>query len=138
MKRIFFDTNILVYLFDGDATKKQATSRELLATSAKEGWFLSSTQVLQEFYVVVTGKLAVPLSSEDAEQAIRKLLSLPIVEIDGETLLYAIQIKRRYGFSFWDALIVQAALKGGAQDLYTEDMQHGQIIEGLRIINPFL
>lgn len=138
MKRTFFDTNILVYLFDGDATNKQARSRELLTTSAKEGWFLSSTQVLQEFYVVVTGKLAVPLSSEDAEQAIRKLLSLPIVEIDGETLLYAIQIKRRYGFSFWDALIVQAALKGGAQQLYTEDLQHGQIIEGLRIINPFL
>jgi len=138
MNRTFFDTNILVYLFDGDATEKQAKSRHLLTTSANDGWFLSSTQVLQEFYVVVTGKLAVPLNSEDAEQAIRKLLTLPIVEIDGDTLLYAIQIKRRYGFSFWDALIVQAALKGGAQRLYTEDLQHGQIVENLQIINPFL
>ncbi len=137
MTPTFFDTNVLVYLFDADAAAKQARARELFAEAANNGEFLISTQVLQEFYVVTTTKLAVPLCTDDAEQAIRDLLAFPLVQIDGEMLLSAIRIQRRYGFSFWDSLIVQAALRGGARRLYTEDLQDGQVIDEMEIVNPF-
>jgi predicted nucleic acid-binding protein len=96
-----------------------------------------STQVLQEFYVATTRKLGLPLSSQDAERAVRDLAELSLVQVDAPLILAGIQASRRYGFSFWDALIVQAALQGGAEVLYTEDLQHGQDIEGMRIVHPF-
>lgn len=131
--RSFFDTNVLVYLFDDDAPEKQAVSQALVAREFGAGRGVLSTQVLQEFYVTVTRKLAIPLPAARAEQVVRGLAALPLVRVDGALILAAIARGRVFGFSFWDALIVEAALAGGADRLLTEDLQHGQVIEGLRI-----
>jgi predicted nucleic acid-binding protein len=102
------------------------------------GQVLLSTQVLQEFYVAVTRKLAVPLEAEMAEEVVRNLLVLPIIGIGVDRILAAIGRSRRLQLSFWDALIIEAALAGGADRLLTEELQHGQIIDGLKNENPFL
>jgi predicted nucleic acid-binding protein len=97
-----------------------------------------STQVLQEFYVNATRKLGRPLSPERAAARVRDLAKLPLVRVDPSLILAAITRSRSLGFSFWDALILEAVLSAGANHLLTEDLQHGQEIEGLRIENPFL
>lgn len=124
--RRFFDTNVLVYLFDASAPRKKARAQELLKQAVGEGLALLSTQVLQEFFVAVTRKLSVPLPPEQAARAVRDLAKLPTVQVDAEMILQAIETMRRYRLSFWDSLIVQAALHGGATILYTEDLQHGK------------
>ena len=135
--RIFFDTNILVYLFDADDAEKKAKAGERFKAAAAAGQVVLSTQVLQEFYVAVTKKLAVPLDAETAEAVVRNLSALPLIGIDAERILAAIGRSRRMKLSFWDALIIETALVGGADRLLTEDLQHGQIIDGLQIENPF-
>jgi predicted nucleic acid-binding protein len=135
--RRFFDTNVLVYLFDASAPRKKARAQELLKQAVGEGLALLSTQVLQEFFVAVTRKLSVPLAHEQAERVVRDLAKLPTARIDTEMILKAIETMRRYRLSFWDSLIIQAALHGGATILYTEDLQHGQVIETLAVENPF-
>jgi predicted nucleic acid-binding protein len=136
--RRFFDTNVLVYLFDASAPRKKARAQELLKKAVGEGLALLSTQVLQEFFVAVTRKLSTPLSHDHADRAVRDLTKLPTTQIDAEMILKAIETMHRYRLSFWDSLIIQAALHGGATILYTEDLQHGQIIETLSVENPFL
>ncbi len=136
--RSFFDTNVLVYLFDTDAPEKQEKSRILLEDEIQSGRLVISTQVLQEFYVTVTRKLAEPLSIKEAEEAIRHLSIFPVIRIEVEHILGAVQRSQVLGFSFWDALIVETALSGGSTILYTEDLQHGQIIDGLEIVNPYI
>lgn len=135
--RAFFDTNVLVYLFDADAPQKQQIARALLEREASAGRATLSTQVLQELFVIVTRKLGVPVPHEDAERAVRSLSELSVVQIDAALILAAIDAVRRSQISFWDALIVRAALQSGSTVLYTEDLQHGQEIEGLTISNPF-
>lgn len=135
---VFFDTNILVYMFDEDAPGKKALCQELFQKETRASNALLSTQVLQEFYVSVTRKFAVPLPSETAEEVVRYLSFFPIVRIDETLVLNAIGKSRLYGFSFWDALIITSALAGDAEILYTEDLQHGQVIDTLRIENPFI
>ncbi|MFP4309093.1 MAG: PIN domain-containing protein, partial [Desulfococcaceae bacterium] len=136
--RSFFDTNVLVYLFDTDAPEKQEKSRILLENESQSGRLVISTQVLQEFYVTATRKLAEPLSAKEGEETIRHLSTFPVIQIEVEHILGAVQRSQALGFSFWDALIVETALSSGSTVLYTEDLQHGQIIEGLEIINPFV
>lgn len=136
--RSFFDTNVLVYLFDRDAPEKQQTARHLLQDEVRAGRGVLSTQVLQEFYVTVTRKLARPLPPEDAERAVRDLAALPVTQVDSPLVLAAIGRSRSLRLSFWDALIVEAAIASGARRLLTEDLQHGQRIDGLEIQNPFL
>lgn len=136
--RVFFDTNILVYLFDADDEVKKELASARFEAEASAGRVVLSTQVLQEFYVSVTRKLSVPLAPETAESVVRDLSLFPIVAIDTDRILAAVRKSRTLGLSFWDALIVEAALAGGADCLLSEDMQHGQVIEGLRIENPFL
>jgi predicted nucleic acid-binding protein len=135
--RSFFDTNILVYLFDEDSPGKKAQAQVLLEKETESGRVLLSTQVLQEFYVAVTRKLEVPLPAEKAEEAVSRFRVLPLVEISSSHILKAIRKSIRLQFSFWDALIIEAALSGGASILYTEDLQHGQTIDNLKILNPF-
>jgi len=81
--------------------------------------------------------LAAPLTSQEAERAVRDLAAFTLIQIDTQIILGAIKITNRYHFSFWDSLIVQAAMMGGARILYSEDMQDGQRIDDLRIQNPF-
>lgn len=137
-ERIFLDTNVLVYLFDHDSPEKQRLAREILARYGPSGSLLLSTQVLQEFYVTVTKKLAVPLAVETAAQAVSDLAVFPLVPIDPALILSAIRRSHLARLSFWDALIIEAALAGKATHLYSEDLQHHQQFDGLRVVNPFL
>lgn len=134
----FLDTNILVYMFDRDSPVKRATARKIFRSEGAVGNLVLSTQVLQEFYVSVTRKLAVPLRPESAYRTTRHLSTLPLVAIDSPLVLSAIRRSQQLSLSFWDALIVESALQCGAARVWTEDMQHGQVIDGLRIENPFL
>jgi predicted nucleic acid-binding protein len=133
---VFLDTNVLVYLFDDDAPKKQERAWEVFDLAAS-GDAITSTQVLQEFYVTVTRKLATPVPAEEAERVVRQLARLPIVDVDSSIILSAIGSSRRHQLSLWDALIVQAALAGGCNRLLTEDLQPGSRFESLTVENPF-
>ena len=135
--KVFFDTNILVYLFDSGSPAKQSRAREVLEQHTRAGETLLSTQVLQEFYVAVTRKLATPLSLDVALEALREFAILPVIRVDTTLILSAAKFARDRQLSFWDALVVQAAMEGGATRLYSEDMQHGQQFDGVTIHNPF-
>lgn len=136
MSRSLVDTNILVYCYDGDEPAKRARALALLADDATE--LVVSTQVLQEFYVAVTRKLARPLSAEDAERALQALATLPTVPADRELVLAAVALSHRHRLSLWDALIIRAAADGGCDTLLTEDLQDGATFDGVRIRNPLL
>lgn len=130
----FIDTNVLVYLFDNDAPAKQAVARELLGA----GRFVLSTQVLSEFYVTVTRKLARPLDTARASRAVMDFCAMPIRDVTAKLVQAAIRRGTLTQLSYWDALIVETALEAGATTLLTEDLQHGQIIDTLRVHNPFM
>ena len=138
MMLTFFDTNVLVYLFDTDSPEKADRAKAVFGEAVEEGRFVISTQVLQEFYVTVTRKLAVPLSVVDAEEAVRGFAELSVTPVDVPQVLAAIGRSRTMQISFWDALIIEAALSVGATRLLTEDLQHGCRFDGLRVENPFL
>lgn len=136
-ERVFLDTNVLVYLFDADDPAKQRRVQALLSDRELRAQLILSTQVLQEFYVSVTRKLGTPLDPEAAFQAVQDLAAFPVVQIDPPLILLAIQRSRKAKVSFWDALILEAALAAGATVLYSEDFQDGAVFGGLRIANPF-
>ncbi|MBI3372552.1 MAG: PIN domain-containing protein [Betaproteobacteria bacterium] len=136
--KYFFDTNVLVYLFDADSPDKRKRARALFQAHSGAGDILLSTQVLQEFYVTVTRKLARPLDVAAAAEVVENFAELPMVNIDGKLILSAIHRSRGSQLSFWDALVVQAAIEGHASTLYSEDMHHGLILDGLKVVNPFL
>lgn len=135
--RSFVDTNVAVYLFDADSPDKQATARSLLHGGGVQGDLVVSTQVLNEFYVSVTRKLSAPLKPVPALEATRALGEFPVVQVDPEMVYAAISLSHRHRLSFWDALIIKAAVAGSCERLLSEDLQHGQEIEGVRIENPF-
>jgi predicted nucleic acid-binding protein len=134
---IFFDTNILVYLFDTSARDKRGRAQEMFERHGPSGEAVVSTQVLQEFYVAVTRKLSRPLSADIALDALRELSALPVVQVDTDLVLAGARRSIDSQLSFWDGLIVESALRAGANTLLSEDLQHGRVIESLRIVNPF-
>jgi predicted nucleic acid-binding protein len=136
-ERRFLDTNVLVYLFDIDAPEKKAAVTGLFEREGASGLLILSTQVLQEFYVVVTRKLARPLAPEVAEQAVRDFATWPVRQVTPALILSAIRRSIASRLSFWDALIVETAIDAGATAILTEDLQHGQVIDGVRVVNPF-
>jgi len=135
--RSFFDTNILVYMFDRQVPGKQNTATELVQQEVDADRVLLSTQVLQEFYNIVTSKLENPLPKDQAEQAVQELTRLPVRQVDSAIIMAAIYRNRIDKVSFWDALIIEAALSGGADVIWSEDLQHGRIFDGLEVKNPF-
>jgi predicted nucleic acid-binding protein len=134
----FVDTNILLYANDNTAGEKQRKSAELLRALWETRDGVLSTQVLQEFFYNATRKLSLPLNVPVARsivQAYSVWLKGPITD---STLLGAIDIHTSLGFSFWDSLIIKAALENGCDTLYSEDMRHGQLIDNrLTVIDPF-
>ena len=132
----FVDTNVLVYLFDADSSKKQARARDLLREERDR--LIVSVQVLGEFYVTVTRKLAAPLSADAASRAIDALCELQVETLHPGLVRAAVRRSRVSRLSYWDSLIVETALSAGADVLFTEDLQDGQIIDSLRVVNPFL
>ena len=135
--RTFFDSNVLVYLFDEDSPRKQARAKALFEEHGRSGQIVLSPQVLQEFYVNVTRKLARSLPQDAALSAVAHLATFPLVAVDGATVLRAVRLHQSATLSFWDALIVQAALEGSCKKLLSEDLQHGRRFQELVIENPF-
>jgi predicted nucleic acid-binding protein len=136
--RIFVDTNILVYAHDADAGEKYASAARAVADLWESGRGILSTQVLQELYITLTRKVASPVTGNFARRLIRNYLTWELVLNDGAIILHAGEIGENYQLSFWDGLIVAAAYSKNAAIILTEDLSHGQIIEGIRIENPFL
>ncbi|NTW35437.1 MAG: PIN domain-containing protein [Syntrophobacteraceae bacterium] len=135
--RVFVDTNILIYAHDLDAGAKHEKAAASLEELWEEETGVLSTQVLQEFYVTVTRKIASPLSPLQARSIIENYLVWPIMLNAPETILLASSIEERYRLSFWDSLIVAAARDAGAEKILTEDLTHGQVLDGVLIQNPF-
>ncbi len=132
----FVDTNVLVYMFDDDSPRKQKVARELLDEEADR--IVLSTQVLSEFYVTVTRKLARPLSSDRAIEALDALCELPVHTLGTDIVRSAVRRSARSQVSYWDALIIETALAAGATVLLTEDLRDGQTFGHLRVANPLL
>ena len=135
--RPFLDTNVLVYAFDEGEAEKRAVALGLIREHLEEGEGMLSLQVLREFYVSVR-RLSRPLSVTEAQEALEIFAGFSPAAENWTIVVGAVSRSRELMLSFWDALILEAALRGGANTLLTEDLQHGQRIEGLTVVNPFL
>lgn len=135
--RAFVDTNVLVYAHDVDAGERHAVAARLVAELWKTRGAVISTQVLQEFYVNATRKIPSPLPRPLARQIVRTYAAWQTELIGPPEIQVASELEEQHQLSFWDALIVAAALKGGASTILTEDMSPGRSISGIRIENPF-
>lgn len=136
--KVFLDSNVLVYAHDVSAGAKHEIAKATVEGLWKRRCGVLSSQVLQEWFVNVTGKIRKPVAAATAREIVEALLSWEVVVNDGASVLAAVDIHESLGFSFWDALIVQAALRGGASRLLTENLTHGQKVNGMRIENPFI
>jgi predicted nucleic acid-binding protein len=133
---VFFDTNVLVYADDTSSPAKQQRAIELFSTHRRRGTAVLSLQVLQEYFSAVTSKLAIP--AEIAQKKVEIFTRARIVRFEAADVVAAIELHRLVHISFWEALIVHAARISGAAMLYSEDFQHGAVLGGVRIANPFL
>jgi predicted nucleic acid-binding protein len=134
--RVFLDSNFLIYTDDRRSPTKQDIANELVKLHLRRQSAVISIQVLQEYYSVVTTKLKVDPSV--CREKVEILSRLTVFQPTTVDVLAAIDLHRLHQISFWDGLIARAALKSGCRTLLSEDMQHGRIIDGLKIINPFL
>ena len=132
----FIDTNVFIYLFDETSVEKSRIAEELIRQSLDNGSGCISYQVVQETINVATRKLEA--SPEQVRQLLDNILE-PLWRVNSSRglLQRGIELQSRYRFGFYDSLIIAAALDAGCSTLYTEDLQHGQQIEGLTIIDPF-
>jgi predicted nucleic acid-binding protein len=136
--KAFLDTNILVYAIDETEPEKRDIARRLLSSATSgELVFVLSTQVLSEFYTVVTRRLAEPISEVTAAAVVDQLSLNPIVSIDSTLVKAAIRTSRSSQLSYWDGLIVASAAISGCKRLLTEDLNDGQVIGSVRVENPF-
>ena len=135
---LFIDTNVLVYCFDDRDTAKRDVARRWVAMCWQRRCGRISTQVLNEFYNTARRKFSSTISVGDARVEVRRYQSWQPWAIDHSTVETAWGVETRFGFSFWDSLIVASAQALGCAMLLTEDLQHDQVIDTLRIVNPFL
>jgi len=136
--KFFLDTNLLVYAIDPSEPGKQAVAQKWIASAHQSGDGCLSYQVVQEWFNVVLRKAATPLSTEQAASIYRKLIEpLWHVQSSRELVDTAIDIHQHDSLSWWDSLIVSAAIQGGCGRLLSEDLQHGRKICGVKIVNPF-
>ena len=133
----FVDTNLLVYARDKSEPDRNPIALEWLAYLWRTRQGRLSNQVLQEYYQVVTRKLAPGLSREAARQDVLDLTTWQPLAADAQVLERAWTIEDRFGLSWWDSLIVAAAQRIGAKSLLTEDLQPGLDFDGLLVVNPF-
>ena len=135
--RTFVDTNVLLYAHDASETEKQPIARALLEGLWADRSGVLSTQVLQEFYVVATRKFKPPMRRSEARELVALYATWPVVQVDVELILDATALEERAQLSFWDALIVEAARRGGAARIVSEDLQDGRRIANIAIEDPF-
>lgn len=133
---IFFDTNVLLYLFDRKAKEKRRVARELFNKHQQDGSLRLSLQVVHEF---ATNLLSKKFGMERAIvfDLVKDLLALEVAPMRGEDTLTALRFIDEFGVSFWDALILATAKREGCDVLYSEDFQHGRTYDTVKVINPF-
>jgi predicted nucleic acid-binding protein len=134
--KTFVDTNVLIYAHDVDAPAKRQIANRLLDDLWEERTGVLSVQVLQEFYVNVTRKIARPLAKASARQVVNAY-AVWAVGVTPAEVASAFRIEDEARIGFWDALIVACALKSGANRIVSEDLNAGQRIGGIKIENPF-
>ncbi|QKK03055.1 MAG: PIN domain-containing protein [Pseudomonadota bacterium] len=136
--RVFIDTNLWVYRLDRREPERMAFIRGWLRELACEHQIIISTQVLIELRSVLTRKLKPALSWHDAGAALEALAEFEVVPANASLILDAHELSRTWKLSWFDALIVEAAIRSGCQRLYSEDLDHRQVIERLKVENPFV
>ncbi|MDR3754916.1 MAG: PIN domain-containing protein [Terracidiphilus sp.] len=134
--RTFFDTNVLIYTDDLSNFLKQKRALEVLNQHKLAKTGVLSLQVLQEYFVTVTRKYGVDPGV--ARRKVELFAAFDVVEPALSDVLAAIDLHQLRRLSYWDALIVHTAKQSGCPVVLSEDMQHGQVIDGVRIVNPFL
>jgi predicted nucleic acid-binding protein len=134
--KTFVDTNVLIYAHDVDAKAKHDTAQSVLHDLWSQRAGVLSVQVLQEFYVNVTQKIALPLSKDTARLVVNSY-AIWCTETTPAEIAAAFRIEDEARIKFWDALIVASAAKSGAVRILSEDMNDQQVIAGVRIENPF-
>ena len=132
----FFDTNVLLYADDDSARRKQSRAISLITDCQRRNALVISLQVLQEYYAAATRKLRVDPAV--AQQKVEILARARIVRFEEKDVVAAIELHRLSQISFWDAMIVHAARVANVAVLYSEDLHHGSILGGVRVVNPFL
>ncbi len=137
-EKVFFDTNILVYANDSTEVLKQEIARKLIKKALSEQSAVISLQVLSEFWVTVTQKIKNPLPDSVAEKELQLFELMDIVALDLSVFQDALKMKNLFSLSFWDSLILSAANAANSKIVYSEDMQDGQRVFDMRIVNPFL
>jgi predicted nucleic acid-binding protein len=133
----FVDTSVLVYAFAEDHPDRHDVARRLITQLTEAGTLRLSMQVLQEFFVTATAKTRKPLARDEALRRMDSLSEWLTVATDYAAIRDAVALAGEAIISFGDALIVVAAARSGATVLYTEDLNHGQKLLGVKIVNPF-
>ncbi len=131
----FIDTNIVVYADDAAYPKKQKIAAKLIADLYKTGDAVISAQVMQEYYNAAVNKLRIDPAF--AVERLRFLSKFEVVSATPQIVIAATDLHRLRNLSFWDSMILQAAITSGCDTLYSEDMQDGEIVNGVKIVNPF-
>lgn len=136
--RFFLDTNLFVYTFDAKAPAKAKTAALLIRRAADTGEGIISYQVVQEFFSVAFRRFPQPMSIAEAEQYLITVLR-PLLAVHSSPAIYleALRISEKYRTSWYDSLIVAAAIEGHCERLLSEDFQHGRKMDGIQIENPF-
>ena len=136
--KVFVDTNILIYAHNLDAGLKQQKAAQRLSILWQTKLGRLSTQILQEFFVTITSKIPKPLPRAAAREIIRSYAQWVESLISPSTILRATEIADSSILSFWDSMVIAAAEQDGAEEVLSEDLNHGQMIAGVRVVNPFL
>ena len=135
--KVFVDTNIIIYAYTVSAEEKHKIAMKIMEDLWISGLGVLSTQVLQEFFAVATRNIPKPLDIKSAKEIVEDFLKWDVVINDGESILEAIEMHEKHKYSFWDSMIIAAAIKGGCSTLLSEDLIDGQTIDGIEIKNPF-
>lgn len=134
---VFFDSNILIYFADSADPQKQQIAGELIKNAVINGNGIISTQSLQEFFAATTRKLL--CSKEKAKEYLENFKdSFAVEQVSVTHILKAVDICIKNQFSFWDSLILSAAIQAGCVICYSEDLTNGQIVDGVKVVNPFI
>ncbi len=134
--KFFLDTNILMYAHDASKGTSHERALHLVGELWNSGTGVLSTQVLQELCVNLRRNVHPPLSVDETRRRVQNYSSWEIVVNTAESVVGALAIEQRYGISFWDALIVHAAQRSGADILYSEDLNDGETYGSIRVVNP--
>ena len=136
-EKVFIDSNVFIYAYTGDDEQKHSIARDLLCKHILDDEIILSVQILNEFYAVMA-RYKYP--HDEIKSCLNEIIEqVKVMPIELETIRRCIIIKEKYGYSWWDSLVITSALENDCTMLYSEDLQSDQIIEKkLKIVNPFI